>query len=143
MLGRLSQAEIASHGETLGESMMRGERETSGETTTRAKTRAPAMKRGEVWWYEHPDFKPRPAAILSPQEAIDGIEEIYAVFATTTIRDLPAEIVLGPDDGMPTACVLAADQIDVTDKIFLTKSITTLSTDKLTQLAKALDPIPS
>lgn len=44
---------------------------------------------------------------------------------------------------MPKACVLAADQIDVTDKIFLTKSITILSTDKMTQLAKALDPIPS
>lgn len=150
MLGRLSQAEIAEHGETLGESIMRTERETSGEPTTRkgetitrAKTRAKAMGRGQVWWYEHPDFKPRPAVILSRQEAIDGVDEIYAVFATTTICDLPTEIALGADEGMPKACVLAADQIDVTDKIFLTKMITTLSTDKLTQLAKALDPIPS
>lgn len=75
MLGRLSQAEIAEHGETLGESVMRTERETSGETITRTKTRAGAMRRGEVWWYEHPDFKPRPAVILSPEEAIDTINE--------------------------------------------------------------------
>jgi mRNA-degrading endonuclease toxin of MazEF toxin-antitoxin module len=139
MLGRLSQAEIAEFGETLGESMTRTERETR----TRTKTRAKAMQRGQVWWYEHPDFKPRPAVILSPQEAIDGIDEIYAVFATTTIRNLPTEIALGPDHGMPKPCVLAADQIDVTNKIFLTKSITTLSAEKMTELAKTLDPIPS
>ncbi len=147
MLGRLSQAEIAEFGETIGESMMRTERETPGETTTRTEgqrtqTGETAISRGDVCWYEHPDFQPRPAVILSPQEAIDGIDEIYAVFATTTIRDLPTEIALGPDDGMPKACVLAADQIDVTDKIFLTDSITTLRADKMTQLTKALDPIP-
>lgn len=28
-----------------------------------------AMRRGEVWWYEHPDDKPRPALILSRNEA--------------------------------------------------------------------------
>jgi mRNA interferase MazF len=101
------------------------------------------MRRGEVWWYEHPDFKGRPAVILSPEEAIDSIEEIYVVFATTTIRGLPTEIALGADDGMPSACVLVADQIDVAGKVFLTKPITTLSTEKMTELAKALDPIPS
>jgi mRNA-degrading endonuclease toxin of MazEF toxin-antitoxin module len=151
MLGRLSQAEIAQSGETLGESMMRTKRETSGEaitrtgheTITRAKTRAKAMERGQVWWYEHPDFKPRPAAILSPEEAIESTEEIYAVFATTTIRDLSTEIALGADEGMPTACVLAADQIDVADKLSLTSQIVTLGDEKMTELAKALDPIPS
>jgi mRNA interferase MazF len=143
MLGRLSQAEIAEHGETLGESMMRTERETSGEMTKRTKTRAKAMQRGQVWWYEHPDFKPRPAVILSPEEAIDGIEEIYAVFATTTIRDLPTEIALGADEGMPKTCVLAADQIDVADKLSLTSQIVALGDEKMTELAKALDPIPS
>lgn len=41
MLGRLSQDEIATFGETLGESMMRGERE-------QRPTRGAVMRRGEV-----------------------------------------------------------------------------------------------
>jgi len=53
------------------------------------------------------------------------------------------EVELGADDGMPSACVLIADQIDVADKIFLTKPITALSAEKMIELAQALDPIPS
>jgi mRNA interferase MazF len=96
------------------------------------------MRRGEVWWYEHPDFKPRPVLILSPEEAIDTIDELYVVLATTTIRDLPTEIALGPADGMPTACVLTADQIDAADKAFLTRPITTITAPKMTELSRAL-----
>jgi mRNA-degrading endonuclease toxin of MazEF toxin-antitoxin module len=40
-------------------------------------------------------------------------------------------------------CVLAADQIDVADKLSLTSQIVTLGDEKMTELAKALDPIPS
>jgi mRNA-degrading endonuclease toxin of MazEF toxin-antitoxin module len=29
------------------------------------------MKRGEVWWYEHPYLKRRPAVIMTRDEAID------------------------------------------------------------------------
>jgi mRNA-degrading endonuclease toxin of MazEF toxin-antitoxin module len=39
--------------------------------------------------------------------------------------------------------VLAADQIDVADKLSLTSQIVTLGDEKMTELAKALDPIPS
>ena len=99
------------------------------------------MRRGEVWWYEHPDFKRRPAVILSPEEAIESIEEVYVVFASTTIGGLPTEIALGADEGMPSACVLVADQIDVADKVLLTKPITALSTEKMTELAQSLDPL--
>jgi mRNA-degrading endonuclease toxin of MazEF toxin-antitoxin module len=100
------------------------------------------MRRGEVWWYEHPDFKPRPAVILSPEEAIESIEEVYVVFAST-IRGDRTEVEPGVDEGMPKTCVLVADQIDVADKTFLTKPITTLSVEKMTELAQALDPMPS
>jgi mRNA-degrading endonuclease toxin of MazEF toxin-antitoxin module len=148
MLGRLSQAEIANSGETLGESMRRTERETLGETITRAKTRAGAMRRGEIWWYEHPDFKARPAAIVSPEEAIESIEKVYVVFATKISGqrsevEVEAEVEVGVDEGMPSNCVLAADQIDVADKVFLIKPMTTLSNEKVAELAQALDPIPS
>jgi len=134
MLGRLSQAEIAEHGETLGESMMRSERE-------QRPTQGAAMRRGEIWCYGHPDFKRRPAVILSSEEAIESIERVYVVFATT-IGGQRSEVEVGVDEGMPSNCVLAADQIDVADKVFLNGPITTLSNEKMAELAQALDPMP-
>ena len=67
------------------------------------------MKRGEVRWAEHPDWPRRPALVLTRDEAIDRLSEIFVVLATTTVRGLPTEVELGPDDGMPRACVLNAD----------------------------------
>jgi len=67
------------------------------------------VKRGEVRWAEHPDWPRRPALVLTRDEAIDRLSEIFVVLTTTNIRGLPTEVELGPDDGMPRACVLNAD----------------------------------
>jgi mRNA-degrading endonuclease toxin of MazEF toxin-antitoxin module len=39
---------------------------------------------------------------------------------------------------MPTTCVLNADQTDAPDKTYLTKRITELRADKLTEVCRAL-----
>jgi mRNA interferase MazF len=96
------------------------------------------MKRGEAWWYEHPYLKRRPAVIMTRSEAIGSLGELFVVLATTTIRGLPTEVELGPEDGMPRACVLNADQIDAADKSYLTSRITTLGAHKMTEVCRAL-----
>jgi mRNA interferase MazF len=67
------------------------------------------VRRVEVRWAEHPDWPRRPALVLTRDEAIDRLSEAFVVLATTTIRGLPTEVELGPDDGMPRECVLNAD----------------------------------
>jgi hypothetical protein len=47
--------------------------------------------------------------VLTRDEAIDRLSEVFVVLATTVIRGLPTEVELGPADGMPRACVLNAD----------------------------------
>lgn len=96
------------------------------------------MKRGEVWWYEHPGLKRRPALTLTRDEAIASLNEVFVVLATTTIRGLPTEVELGPEDGMPRTCVLNADQIDAADKIFLTERITKLGPQRMDEVCRAL-----
>jgi mRNA-degrading endonuclease toxin of MazEF toxin-antitoxin module len=99
------------------------------------------MKRGEVWWYEHPHLKPRPVLVMNIDEAIPGRDELFVVFTSTAIRGLRGEVRLGPEDGMPTNCILMADQIDVVEKRHLTKLITVLDQSKLSELSDALiDP---
>jgi hypothetical protein len=66
------------------------------------------VRRGEVRWAQHPDWPRRPALLLTRDEAIDRLNEVFVVLATTKIRGLPTEVELGVEDGMPRACVLNA-----------------------------------
>lgn len=97
------------------------------------------MKRGQVRWAEHPDWPRRPALVLTRDEAIDRLSELFVVLATTTMRGLPTEVELGPDDGMPRACVLNADHTATIGKGHLGDLITTLGSERLAEVCRALD----
>ena len=76
---------------------------------------------------------------MTHDEAIGALNEIFVVLATTTIRDLPTEVRLGPEDGMPRECVLNLDHVDTVDKGFIGDRITSLSAEKLHSVCHALD----
>jgi mRNA interferase MazF len=97
------------------------------------------VRRGEVRWAEHPDWPRRPALILTRDEAIDRLNEVFVVLATTNIRGLPTEVELGAEDGMPRACVLNADHTATIAKGCLGESITMLDAARLTEVCRALD----
>ena len=59
------------------------------------------MNRGEVWWVEHPEAGRRPACVLTRQAAIPVLTSVLVAPATRTIRDIPTEVTLTRDDGMP------------------------------------------
>lgn len=69
------------------------------------------VARGEVWWYEDQRAGRRPYLILTRDEAIPVLNQVLAVPATRTIRGIPTEVLLGPDDGMPEVCVLSLDNV--------------------------------
>jgi mRNA-degrading endonuclease toxin of MazEF toxin-antitoxin module len=50
------------------------------------------VRRGEVWWAEHPEWGRRPALVMTRQEAIETLNEVFVVLATTTIRGLRTEV---------------------------------------------------
>lgn len=96
------------------------------------------MRRGEVRWAEHPDWPRRPALVLTRDEALDRLNEVFVVLATTNIRGLPT-VELGPEDGMPRACVLNADHVASLPKGYLGDVLTTLSPRRLAEVCRALD----
>jgi mRNA-degrading endonuclease toxin of MazEF toxin-antitoxin module len=57
--------------------------------------------------------------LLTRNEAIDHLNEVSVVLATTNIRRLPTEVELGPTDGMTRSCVLNADQVASLPKGYL------------------------
>jgi mRNA interferase MazF len=97
------------------------------------------MKRGEVWWHEPPDDKRRPVLILTRDEAIDSLNKLVTAPATGTIRGLASEVPVGPDDGMPRESVISLDNTTLVRKALLTERITTLSSERINEVCKALD----
>lgn len=77
--------------------------------------------------------------MLTRDAAIDHLNELFVVLATTNIRGLPTEVELGPTDGMPRACVLNADHVASLSKGYLGDLITTLNAETLDQVCRALD----
>ncbi len=97
------------------------------------------MSRGDVRWAVHPDWPRRPVLLLTRDEAIDRLNQVFVVLATTNIRGLPTEVELGPEDNMPRACVLNADHVASLPKGYLGDLITTLSPERLAEVCRALD----
>jgi mRNA interferase MazF len=96
------------------------------------------VRRGEVWWAEHPEWGRRPALVMTRDEAIDSLNEVFVVLATTRMRGLPTEVELGHEDGMPRDCVLNADHADTVAKGYLIERITMLSSEKIAAVCAAL-----
>jgi mRNA interferase MazF len=97
------------------------------------------MQRGEVWWHEPPDDKRRPVLILTRDEAIESLNKLVIAPATGTIRGLASEVPVGPDDGMPRESVISLDNTTLVRKALLTERITTLSSERIDEVCKALD----
>lgn len=96
------------------------------------------VARGEVWWYGDPRAGRRPFLILTRDEAIPVLNQVLAVPATRTIRDIPTEVQLGRSDGMPVACVLAADNTTLIRVSLCTERITRLAPGRVKAVCDAL-----
>lgn len=75
---------------------------------------------------------------MTREEAIDSLNEVFVVLATTNIRGIPTEIELGHEDGMPRDCVVNADHADTIAKGYLVERITTLAPAKIAAVCTAL-----
>jgi mRNA interferase MazF len=96
------------------------------------------VTRGEVWWAEHPEAGRRPFLVLTREAAIPALRYVLAVPATRTIRDIPTEVVLDVEDGMPERCALSFDNVTTLPKALLTERICRLGVDRLGDVCRAL-----
>lgn len=97
------------------------------------------MKRGEIRWYKFksPDKK-RPVLILTRDSVLEYLREVTVVPITSTIRDIPSEVLLTREDGLRKDCAINCDHMQTVSKNKIGSLITTLSRDKLTQVSKAI-----
>ena len=97
------------------------------------------MRKGEVWWAKlPPPLGRRPVVLLSRDEAYTVRSAISVAEATTRIRGIPVEVVLGPEDGLPKRCVANLDTIVTIRKELLIERITILRNEKVDQIDAAI-----
>jgi mRNA interferase MazF len=97
------------------------------------------MKRGEVRWYKFdPPDKRRPVVVLTRDSVIEYLGEITVAPVTSRIRDIPTQVVLSRQDGMPQDCAVNCDHIQTVAKGRIGPPITTLSSDKMEQVRLAI-----
>lgn len=97
------------------------------------------MRRGEIRWYKFkaPDKK-RPILILSRDSIIEYLGEVTIAPITTTVRNIPSEVFLSRDQGMPRDCAINFDHIQTVSKGKVGSVISALSPEKLEQVRQAI-----
>ncbi len=97
------------------------------------------LRRGEVRWYAfaRPDKK-RPVVVLTRDSVLEYLGEATVAPITRTVRGIPSEVPLGPDDGMPEPCAVNLDHVQTVAGGRLGALVTTLSTQRMAEIREAL-----
>ena len=61
----------------------------------------------------------RPVLVVTRSEAIPVLNRILVAPVTRTIREIPTEVQLGNEDGLPAPCVASFDNLQPVPKSFL------------------------
>jgi len=97
------------------------------------------MRRGEVWWAKLPlPVGRRPVVLLSRNEAYTVRNSVTVAEVTSTMRGIPVEVELGPEDGLPKKCVVNLDTIATIRKDLLIGRIAILRDEKVEQINLAI-----
>jgi mRNA interferase MazF len=97
------------------------------------------MKRGEVWWANvRPPVGRRPVLLLSRDSAYMIRRSVTIAPLTRTVHHIPVEVPLGPEDGLPSVCVVNLDGIATISKRSLDRNIAMLSPEKMALVEKAI-----
>jgi mRNA interferase MazF len=93
--------------------------------------------RGEVWWASVPGGE-RPVLVLTRDPVVDRIGGVVVAACTRTIRGVHSELRLGPDDGMPEACVASFDNLHTVRRQAFRARITQLSPARMREACDVL-----
>jgi mRNA interferase MazF len=96
------------------------------------------VRRGDIFWFEHPDAGRHPALVLTRQNAIAVLTSVIVAYVTRTTRGIPTEVALDVGDGMPAACAVSLDNLATVPVSQLTEKITSLDGARMHQVCQAL-----
>jgi mRNA interferase MazF len=98
------------------------------------------LERGEVRLYRFPQpDKERPVLILTRGSAIPYLSRVTVAPITSTIRGVPSEVALGPEDGLRQSCVANLHNVMTVSQQGLGRRLAQLSSQRMREVCSALN----
>lgn len=97
------------------------------------------MKQFEIWWADLP--KPagrRPVLLLSRDDAYSYLNKFVVAEITTTIRNIPVEVLIGGPEGLPKPCAANCDNLRTVARQSLSKRISRLPARRFAEVKRAV-----
>lgn len=97
------------------------------------------LNRGDVHLYRFsPPDKQRPVLVLTRNSAIGHLSTVTVAPISSTIRDVPSEVILDVDDGMKDRCAVNLHNAITVSQDRLSKRVATLSARRMQEVCTAL-----
>ena len=97
------------------------------------------MSRGDVYFLRFaPPDKQRPVLILTRDSAISHLATVTVAPITSTIRDVPSEVVLDADDGMKGPCAVNLHNAVTVSQDRLGRRVGSLGAERMHEICTAL-----
>ena len=90
-------------------------------------------------WYQfnRPDKK-RPVLVLTRDAILEYLGEVTVAPITTTVRDIPSEVLLSKAAGMPRDCAVNCEHLHTVARAKIGRLIVTLSPAKMLKVGCAI-----
>jgi mRNA interferase MazF len=97
------------------------------------------IDRGEIRLVRFPSpDKARPVLVLTRGSAIAYLSRLTVAPITSTIRGVPSELVVGPDDGMKQPCAVNLHNVQTVAKGAIGRRLTQLNDERMREVCRAL-----
>jgi mRNA interferase MazF len=100
---------------------------------------AAGIARGDVRLYQFaPPDKKHPVVVLTRDSAVGYLSTVTVAPITSTIRNVPSEVVLSQDDGMKAPCAVNLHHAVTVSQQRLGKRVARLSASRMGEICAAL-----
>jgi len=97
------------------------------------------LERGQVRLFRFPPpDKQRPVLVLTRGSALGYLSRVTIAPITSTIRGVPSEVALGPDDGMKQPCAVNLHNVVTVSKEHLGRRVAQLDERRMREVCDAL-----
>ena len=97
------------------------------------------VAQAELWLMETPNQKQRPVLVVSRDDVIPVLNNVVVAPVTSTIRNIPTCIPVGPDEGIDHESVATFDNLAAVPKSVLTARLGSLGLEGRRQIGNALE----
>ncbi len=96
------------------------------------------VSHGQVWWADLDGSKIRPVVVLTHGHVAPLLYRILVAPVTTTIRELPTEVLLGDDEGLASTSAANLDNVALIEPRRLVSQLGEVSDERWPEFCRAM-----